>query len=470
MPVKNSSKFFTKNYNPRNKKSVIAFAIKLLGSTLRKSCGKTRAKRNFKSKGGFGNFLEKYYFEYKPNSDQVPDFPEIGLELKSSSLKRAKNNRILAKERIVLNMINYKKLIKEKFESSTVIKKNKNLLLVFYLYEEGKRFLDYKILLVTDWEIPRIDLQIIKKDWNKINLMVMQGKAHEISEGDTLYLGASTKSASGKNFTEQPKSEILAKPRAFSLKQGYVNHILATIQKKAANNYGKIIQSEKVAKRQSLEEIVLKKFKKYQGMTIPQIEKLLGVKLNRSAKNYYSSLTKSILGIEMRKAIEEFEKANIKLKVVRIKDNDMPKEDMSFPYFKFEDLLNESWAESSFKSVLERKYLIVFFRMAGKKLVLEKARFWNMPYEDIIQAKQVWLRTRKILSNGEIVLGRKGKNRITNFPNKEFNAVSHVRPHAKNSRDTDYLPVIDKKTGLKKFTKQSFWLNNSYIRDEIYLK
>ncbi len=449
MSNKNTTKFYSQNYNPRNKRSVLAFAFKLRNSTLRGACKKVKAKINIGNKGGFGTALEKYYFEYKPNSNPAPDFPEIGLELKSSPLKKSKQNRFLAKERIVLNMINYKKLINEKFSSCTVIKKNKDLLFIFYLYEKGKNIWDYKILVVENWKIPEIDLQIIKKDWNEIKLKVKQGKAHEISEGDTFYLGACTKSATGNDFTVQPKSKIKAKPRAFSFKQGYINHILATIQKKSGDNYGKLIQRKEIAKKSSVEEIVSKKFKKYIGMTISQIEKNLGIKLNRSAKNYYSSLTKSILGIEIKKEIEEFEKANIKIKVVRIKENNLPNEDMSFPYFKFRDLLNESWAESSFKSVLEQKYLIVFFRKVGNKFIFEKVKFWNMPYRDIVQAKRVWLRTRKILSNGDIVLGKKGKRRITNFPSKDYNEVAHVRPHATNSKDTDYLPVKDRKTGLR---------------------
>jgi hypothetical protein len=60
--------------------------------------------------------------------------------------------------------------------------------------------------------------------------------------------------------------------------------------------------------------------------------------------------------------------------------------------------------------------------------------------------------------------------RYTNFPNKTFNSVSHVRPHASNANDTFQLPTKDKLTSANEYTKHCFWLNNTYVRDEIYLK
>ena len=49
--------------------------------------------------------------------------------------------------------------------------------------------------------------------------------------------------------------------------------------------------------------------------------------------------------------------------------------------------------------------------------------------------------------------------------------MSHVRPHARNAADTYDLPVADKLTGLRhEYTKHCFWLNASYVKDEIYLK
>lgn len=93
-----------------------------------------------------------------------------------------------------------------------------------------------------------------------------------------------------------------------------------------------------------------------------------------------------------------------------------------------------------------------------------------MPTKDILEAKKVWTKTRSIVIKGDIVKEIKTNRRITNFPGKAFNRIAHVRPHAKNSNDTYPLPTADSLTGLKAYTKHCFWLNNNYIRDEIFLK
>ena len=57
--------------------------------------------------------------------------------------------------------------------------------------------------------------------------------------------------------------------------------------------------------------------------------------------------------------------------------------------------------------------------------------------------------------------------RITNFPGMHDNGVCHVRPHGRNAKDTNLLPVKDKLTNATEYTKQCFWLNNSYIKEII---
>ncbi len=313
-------------------------------------------------------------------------------------------------------------------------------------------------------------MEIIKKDWQLIKQKIADGKAHELSEGDTFYLGACTKGANANSTRKQPFSNIPAKQRAYSLKQGYVNHIIASIANEATGVYGKLIPSVAVAKKQTIEEIVISKFKPYYGKNIQQILDKTGVEINTKAKSFYASLTKAILGIELDKEIEEFEKAEIIVKTVRLKANNLPKEDISFPNFKYQEIINEQWDDSDFKNILEHKFLFVFFQFENEELVLRKVKFWNMPYVDILEAEKVWAKTKEIVSKGTIVKEVIGTTRYTNLPNKSFNSVSHVRPHAKNAADTYPLPKKDKVTKANEYTKHCFWLNNTYVRDEIYFK
>ena len=457
-------------YNPKDKKSIIDYAKLLKGKTLRQICDPIILEHNYSGKGNFGQILEKFYFGYDPNSKSEADFFEIRMELKTSPLKQLKNNEYRSKERLVLNIINYIEVVNQQFEESDFWKKNANILLIFYLHQAGYDILDYLIKLVDEWNFSNTDLEIIKKDWELIKQKIADGKAHELSEGDTFYLGACTKGANALSVRKQPFSKIRAKQRAYSLKQGYVNHIIASIAGETKEIYGKLIPSVAIAKKQTIEQIVISKFKPYYGKTIEQILTLTGVKLNITAKSFYANLTKAILGIELNKEIEEFEKAEIIVKTVRLKENNLPKEDISFPNFKYQEIVDEEWDDSNFKDILEHKFLFVFFQFENKQLVLRKVKFWNMPYADIQEAEKVWAKTKEIVTKGKIVKEIKNDIRYTNFPHKKFNSVSHVRPHATKATDTYPLPTRDKLTKANEYTKHCFWLNNTYVRDKIYLK
>lgn len=462
-----------KGYNIYSARSIINFAKKLKGQTLREACGKEIEKHGYKGKGNFGQILEKFYFGYEPNSDAEPDFKEAGIELKSSPLKTLKNGEFRSKERLVLNIINYLEVHKEDFETSSFWKKNAHLLLVFHLHDRDLDLLDYIIKLVGGWKYPEEDLKIIEHDWNFINQKIKDGKAHELSEGDTFYLGACTKGSTAlKSFRNQPFNDEKAKQRAYSLKQGYVNHIIANIAKEESDVYGKIInRADILDKLQSIEDIVISKFEPFYGKTAEEIENDLSLNLNQKAKSYFANLTNAMLGIELGKKIEEFEKADIRVKTIRLNENNLPKEHISFPTFEYKELVETDWEDSDFKNVLESKFFFVFYQYENGNLKLRKVKFWNMPYSDIKEAKTVWDNMIETLQKGEIVREvTENGIRKTFFPKKGENRISHVRPHARNAADTYELPVVDKLTGLTEFTKHCFWLNASYVKNEIYLK
>jgi len=99
----------------------------------------------------------------------------------------------------------------------------------------------------------------------------------------------------------------------------------------------------------------------------------------------------------------------------------------------------------------------------------ERIIFWNMPEQILYEVvKHAFDELKNVLSSGNIVreikTNKLGKQiRYNNFPGMADNPVTHVRPHGKDASDTSPLPVTDKLTGLNSYTKQCFWLNNSYV-------
>ena len=460
-------------YDKTSSDSIIQYTKLLKGKTLKESCGLEIEKHGYKGKGNFGQILEKFYFGYEPNSNAQPDFKEVGMELKSSPLKTLKNGEFRSKERLVLNIINYLEVHKEDFETSSFWKKNAHLLLVFYLHDRDLDLLDYIIKLVDGWQYPNEDLKIIKHDWEFINQKIKDGKAHELSEGDTFYLGACTKGSTAlKSFRNQPFNKEKAKQRAYSLKQGYVNHVIANIAQEEKTVYGKILTQETIFEHSlSIEEIVISKFEPFYGKTSIEIEEYFNLELNGKAKSYFANLTKAILGIGLNKKIEEFEKADIQVKTVRLKENNLPDQNISFPIFKYQEIINTNWDNSTFKNILEQKFFFVFYKFENKKLVLKKVKFWNMSNADIEETKVVWDKTVETIEKGEIVKEIKNGRRFTYFPNSSEHRISHVRPHATDIyKNVNPLPKKDNLTKVEVYTNHSFWFNAKYVKDEIYLK
>ncbi len=489
-------------YDKTDAYSIEGYAKKLLDKSLRdvlKDLYDLELK--IKAKGSLGQTTEKYYFLYENNSKSEPDFPEAGVELKTTPVITDNKVQLKAKERLVFNIINYEQEVRREFIDSSFWTKNKLLLLMFYLHEKDEIDIDLVFKLIRLFRFPAVDLKIIKDDWEKIKSKIIAGKAHELSEGDTFYLGACTKGANNTPTRKQPFSNELAKQRAYSLKPKYLNVIIQKTLKgehdliDQTDDYRRILENNIVAdplakyskvkkdgslspvvkhlddfENQTIEQVIVSKFDRYLNKTAEQIFEELGKDPNKKAKNYYDRLTKTILGVNVESDIEEFEKAEITIKTIRLKENDLPKEDISFPAFKFEGIINEHWDESAFKEILEHKFLFVFFQFIDDRLVLRKVKFWNMPYKDILEAEKVWIKTRELIRNGEIVKEIKKGRRSTYFPNKSYNSVAHVRPHARNIEDTYPLPTPDKLTGVTNYTKYCFWLNSQYVREEIYRK
>lgn len=460
-------------YNQSSQESILNYALQLVDKSLREVIDVNDLDQNKLNKGRFGQILEEYYFYKKLDSNSQPDFPEAGLELKSGAVKQLiRKGELRAKERLVLSIIDYNDLVTQNFKTGSFYMKNSEMLLVFHLHEKNTNVLDYIIKLVGIWAFPAEDLRVIEHDWQLIKSKVENGEAHTLSEGDTFYLGACTKGANASSTRSQPNSNIPAKQRAFSLKPGYVNHILAKLSGITDGSFGKLVTAPVLELAEyDIEQIALDKFTPYYGKTPEDIADILNVVYKPKAKHRFAMLTKEILGVSSKQEVEEFSKADITIKTVRIDDKNLPYENISFPAFAYEEIVKEdSWELSKFNELLEKRFLFVFFKTTKQGLLLNKVLFWNMPYADRQEAKSVWLKTKQLIIDGNIVKKVEASNiRRTHFPKKSENKVAHIRPHATTTQDVYSLPIPDRLTKVTTYTKHSFWLNDTYIRDSIYM-
>ncbi len=409
---------------------------------------------NPRSKGSLGQLIEKHFFFYDINSKSEADFNEAGVELKVTPYTKKANGDLRAKERLVLTIINYMKDYEEEdFLKSHVYEKCALMLLIYYLYEPNKDRLDYVINYIKLFQFPEEDLEIIKNDYKIIIDKIKKGKAEEISEGDTNYLGACTKGANANSLREQPFSDKKAMQRAFCLKNSYMSYILNHYIVNKTEKYESVIKDAKILREQTLEQYIISKLQPYYNQDIEFLKHKFNIPYQVSNKSFTYLLAKGMLEVVNEK-IEEFEKANIKIKAIRLRPDGMPKESMSFPTFKYTEIINENWLDSElYETFSTTKYLFMIYQyLDDNTLVFKKAMFWNVPENDLnTEIKRVWENTVEKIKNNE----------YDNLPKISESPILHVRPHGQNKNDT--YPTLDGKNS----TKKCFWLNASYIKQQI---
>lgn len=412
-------------------------------------------------KGILGELVEKYVFGLDVNTRSEADFKIAGIELKTNPLKRHIKKRYVSKERLVFSMINYDKIVNEKWETSSFLEKNKVLLLMFYLWLKDETILDHKFkfihLLDLINDISAEDIFQIQKDWEYIVEKIKRGEAHLLSEGDTYYLGACTKAANNTVVRDQPLSRIPAKPRAFSFKQQYLNFI---IQKQLL---GKDVSTDSIfgknRRLKTIEEIVHEKFAPFIGIKDNEIKRKINWDITGNPKNWKRILANRILGVKSNR-IEELDKADVTLKVITLESSGVLKESISFPAFDYKDLITQTWYDaeaekmSEFYAQLEiKKFLFVVFQKikSSNEIVLKKIKFWNFPMSDLYEAERVWKKTVDCIRTG----------RYEDLPKISESDIVHVRPHGRDSNDTAETPQG------KQEMKKCFWLNAKYIQKAI---
>ena len=465
-------------YDRTDSLSIEAFSQKLIGKTFREiwdeddrrqsqtvnkddtSYGISDVTETKRNKGNLGQIIEEKFFHYARNSDSRADFYEAGVELKVTPYRINRDGSLSAKERLILTMIDYFQVVNESFEESHFWNKSKLILLVYYLYEREIQYnIDYKIGYARLFTSPEQDVRIIRHDYLIIVSKIKAGKAHELSEGDTLYLGAAPKAATSKDRKKQPYSDVPAKPRAFAFKSSYMTYVLNNYIVPGKTTYEPIVQDEAV---DSFEDYVVEKINRYRGYSVDDLCAEFNIAIKKRPKNLEAMLAYRMLGIKGNHA-EEFEKASVAVKTIRIEKNNRIRENMSFPTFRFKELIKEEWDDSTFGNYLrETRFLFVVYKFDENDVLrLRGCQFWNIPYKDLeIQVRSVWEQTKRVIQEGLRITMVNG-NRRNNFPKASENPVCHVRPHARNAQDTYELP------DGRQYPKQCFWLNNSYIYSQL---
>lgn len=401
----------------KTENDLLNFTSKIIGKKFGELDKNNLLEVNPKDKGNLGKIVETGFYGYPNNNVAEADFDNLGIELKVTGFTTSKTGLLQAKERLSLSTINYTKLIDEEFEFSKLLFKNKRLLIIWYEYIKGVAYSDFQIMHYQLYDLTK-DIETIKNDFYTIKEKVMIGKAHELSEGDTSFLGANTKGKSG-GVAVQPFSSILAPTRGFCLKNSYMRGVLRSMGKNpTAPQY------------KSVKEYVLAHLKPYIGKTQTEIwTELTGAPIDSTTKFPYQlnkMISNKLLGKDEDLPLKDelFNKTTYIIKNLPVDQNGFPCERMTFRNLMLSDF-STSWEDSEWKRYFEEITFIVICyegNMHGQRKLKEikqiafnqsDLNLFKKTYEMIkyaIEVKDVkYLPYPKRFPNQAIEIGPKGK-------------------------------------------------------------
>ena len=385
------------------------------------------------------------YFGISHKDDSTVTFPTAELDLRVVPLVGS-GSKVRVKTRTFITNVDYERIVQETWETASV-RAHLAILFVFCrpLPDPEARVVAVDIFRPDD----RLDA-LLRADWEWIRNVVERGQAHLLSDNDGRLLTPAAQTAILRGQS-QPTIDAHAKARIFALKPSFVLECYRRAAGRVPTTES-LILNLRMSRVDSFEAQLVDRFRPFVGMPVAQAGAVVGISPSQG-KAYAATVVRRIFGARgSRSRIAEFEEMGLTLRMTRVSPDLQPYEALSFPAFRYNDLLGETWEESD---LLRRVQYMLFVPVVGKNkdtpqgsCTLELPLFWrpSTTQLDLIHAE--WERFRVEIETGLA-------DRLT--PASATHAI-HVRPHARDAQDTDDAP------NLGPVVKKSFWLNQTFVQ------
>jgi DNA mismatch repair protein MutH len=435
-------------------KNIYDIGRSAIGKTIR-MLSNNQITEDVKYKGQIGNIIQEHLYGIKPNSKPTADFEELDVELKVIPVMPIKNNLFKAKERLVLNMIDFNKVAKESFFGSSFLAKNKIMQILIYEHNPDCNKLDYKIVDAFMIDISKQEeWRIIENDWTIIKNIISSYQTHNLSESKTNFLAACTKGANSNSLTTQIGLDTPVKTRAFSFKTSFLNNILNRNKNNRIKYFNEIFEDAKVS--DFIKPLEIKNIISYFKSLIGKDFSYLVNDLNGKSK--YNQALNIFLKKDQPDIIKFAKSSNITI-LTKTTTNNIIKEEIGTNHnLNIYDILNEKFEDSTFyQEVVMRKFIVVCFDRDTNILCdIRSFEFDGIATEN---ARTVFNITKVEL---EKLINSKYKGGYTpNFVKSKDNLTLHIRPHARNK--LDYFVYQGETIPI---TKQQFWINKRELKSE----
>jgi DNA mismatch repair protein MutH len=213
-----------------------------------------------------------------------------------------------------------------------------------------------------------------------------------------------------------------------------------------------------------LEEELKSKFLNYYGLSFKRLAQEVGLnaQLIKGKLSTVTVINKMLIDAGIVKSKFILNGLNVSVKTVKLKENGVPKESMSFEQIDFLKVSQERWEDSFIrKKFLNTIFCFFVFQEFEGIAFFRGVKVWKMPQNQVeSKVYYFWRHLKSVLIDGvEITKQKKGSKFIlvNNLPSSSDNYIMHVRPKAKDSNDTVELPCGNL------ITKQAYWINAAFI-------
>lgn len=192
----------------------------------------------------------------------------------------------------------------------------------------------------------------------------------------------------------------------------------------------------------------------YVGRRIDDIGREMGVTPS-GGKGHAAKVARTLLFGLVPGGEASFERRELEIKTVRKPPRGRPYEAMSFPAFDANELVRETWEQSTLSKLLRRLVLVPLLALTKtvplSASTLGEVVFWSPDERQATVIKSEWEMFRSLIGGGASL----------RLPSAASTHAIHVRTHAQNARDRGFAP------GVGHIPKRSFWLNQDFVRSII---
>lgn len=215
-------------------------------------------------------------------------------------------------------------------------------------------------------------------------------------------------------------------------------------------------------KRNEIIEKVNQKISRYLNYSVEDLKTILGIKSKAKSINYII-ISKMLDLNDFDAETLVFLKNFSVIKTVNLTENNKVIESMSFPTIDYYDMINNNWESSAVYKYFSTRTIVIFiFKKINLDTKFIGVKYLNLSKNELEQIKIVWSSVKNMIKENKLKIGGKGGYSVENFPKKEDNPVTHIRPHDSNSLSGKVLLPNG-----ERIIKYCFWLNNNFIEKKV---